>query len=135
MSSMDIRFRGQFLKTKVCKFFLEGRCRKGEACLHAHSQDEIRPMPDLSKTALCQESTNCKNSQCNFAHSLQELRATPSFYQTSVCLFDFKGKCRLGKNCRYLHMVDVEDEGVHTPDDSHAEEILAIIGELLGKVE
>lgn len=28
-------------KTQLCKFYVEGRCTKGEACTYAHSEDEL----------------------------------------------------------------------------------------------
>lgn len=68
-----------FLKTKMCKFAAEGRCRRGEACAYAHKVEELVPMPDLRRTKLCSALLNqgcCNEPSCRFAHSRRELRDT-----------------------------------------------------------
>lgn len=65
-----------FAKTTMCKFFMHGTCTKGSDCMFAHSKDELRDTPDLSKTRLCKafEEGRCTNVNCNYAHSQEELR-------------------------------------------------------------
>merc|ERR1719399_2550998 len=42
-----------FAKMHMCKFELLGICSKGAQCTFAHTQDELRPPPDFSRTKLC----------------------------------------------------------------------------------
>lgn len=71
---------GIFRKTKACKFHLMGRCTRGEACVFAHEQNELQPLPDFRYTKMCPalcETGRCdKGSACMFAHSTKELRHT-----------------------------------------------------------
>lgn len=77
-ATRDTRFR----KTQICSFFREGRCRYGEACAFAHTQEELESSPDLVKTALCKlwKAGTCKLSgmECRFAHGMHELRERAS---------------------------------------------------------
>lgn len=45
--------RNKFRKTKMCKFFEAGKCRKRTSCNFAHSEAEMKPLPDLRRTKLC----------------------------------------------------------------------------------
>lgn len=73
--NIDIFYR----RTKMCKFYLAGGCSRGESCLFAHGQLDLRVLPDFSKTRFCpemQKSGQCQDGiYCKFAHSKQELRA------------------------------------------------------------
>jgi len=94
-------------KTKMCKFHLLGVCEKGENCPHAHTSEELRVRPDLSKTSLCRQLVNngkCDNMNCTFAHTKDELRATPNFFKMKKCKFFYSGQgCSFGEQCRYSH--------------------------------
>eukprot|EP00421_Protoceratium_reticulatum_P013326 CAMPEP_0168381766 /NCGR_PEP_ID=MMETSP0228-20121227/13045_1 /TAXON_ID=133427 /ORGANISM="Protoceratium reticulatum, Strain CCCM 535 (=CCMP 1889)" /LENGTH=531 /DNA_ID=CAMNT_0008394873 /DNA_START=41 /DNA_END=1638 /DNA_ORIENTATION=+ len=71
------QIRNKFHKTKQCRFFELGKCRKRGACNFAHSPEELRPMPDLTCTKLCPhllETGECTQSGCTFAHSAEEFR-------------------------------------------------------------
>jgi hypothetical protein len=74
--------RPRLRKTKICSFFQEGRCRRGDACGFAHSLFELEASPDLTKTSICLawKEGSCPHSaaQCNFAHGKHDLRAFPS---------------------------------------------------------
>eukprot|EP00441_Pelagodinium_beii_P041254 CAMPEP_0197639582 /NCGR_PEP_ID=MMETSP1338-20131121/14164_1 /TAXON_ID=43686 ORGANISM="Pelagodinium beii, Strain RCC1491" /NCGR_SAMPLE_ID=MMETSP1338 /ASSEMBLY_ACC=CAM_ASM_000754 /LENGTH=292 /DNA_ID=CAMNT_0043212329 /DNA_START=82 /DNA_END=960 /DNA_ORIENTATION=+ len=64
----------------MCKFFLSGACERGAACGFAHSSEELKAAPDLSKTKLCPtlvSTGRCNEQNCSFAHSKDELRARP----------------------------------------------------------
>ncbi|KAF4746305.1 hypothetical protein FOZ62_019594 [Perkinsus olseni] len=39
--------RRRLFKTKVCRYFIKGRCKFGDACTYAHWSDELQPRPDL----------------------------------------------------------------------------------------
>lgn len=67
-----------FKKTKLCTFFENGTCTRGEDCYFAHNTDEMRKKPVFMKTRLCKEFIemgSCNNGvRCNFAHGRSELR-------------------------------------------------------------
>jgi len=66
-------------KTKLCKFFAKGLCRRGHACTFAHGKRQIRPQPDLFRTQMCNDfisSGFCRfGDTCRYAHSSEEVRA------------------------------------------------------------
>ncbi len=43
-----------FFKTKMCPHIEDGQCTRGPTCNYAHSQEELREVPNLKKTKLCQ---------------------------------------------------------------------------------
>lgn len=68
----------QYKATKLCKFFLAKKCRRGAACNFAHTEDQLREMPDYAKTRLCvqfQIRGYCESgASCNFAHGKEEMK-------------------------------------------------------------
>lgn len=66
-------------KTRMCRFFRKGLCRRGEACTFAHGQRQLRPQPDLWRTQWCMDFVaqgSCRfEDGCRYAHSDEELRA------------------------------------------------------------
>lgn len=76
------RFRAQFYKTDMCRFFKSG-CRNGTSCPFAHGDTEMSLRPDLTKTSLCQRFVQgtCPFSaaECRFAHGPLDLRQTDPF--------------------------------------------------------
>lgn len=99
-----------FFKTKMCSSVKTGKpCTDHEECRYAHSDAELRPLPDLSKTVLCKQlekTGTCTSPTCTFAHSRQELRtSTVSQFKVKLCNFYPKGKCIDGENCRFAHSV------------------------------
>jgi len=66
-------------KTRMCKFYAKGRCKRGQACHFAHSEGELQAKPDLYKTQLCLDFARGGTCQlgpaCSYAHGPQELRA------------------------------------------------------------
>mmetsp|Transcript_5151 Transcript_5151/g.15224 ORF Transcript_5151/g.15224 Transcript_5151/m.15224 type:complete len:268 (+) Transcript_5151:70-873(+) len=69
-------------KTRMCKFFRDGKCQRGKACTFAHSTAELTAPPDLYRSQLCAEfaeSGHCRyGATCRFAHGVEQLRAAPS---------------------------------------------------------
>eukprot|EP01066_Platyproteum_vivax_P014489 Platyproteum_vivax@DN6486_c0_g1_i2.p1 len=60
-----------FAKTKMCPLAPLNLCQKGLACTFAHSEEELRPIPNLRKTRLCRRWARgaCKTGDtCQFAH-------------------------------------------------------------------
>eukprot|EP01069_Polyplicarium_translucidae_P004734 Polyplicarium_translucidae@DN2643_c0_g1_i4.p1 len=95
----------QFVKTKLCPYYTRGNCANGEGCSYAHSEDELRPLPNLQKTKLCERTTKgfpCKNANCTYAHSRFDLRTANDLvaFKTSLCFFHKKGRCLYGEKCR-----------------------------------
>ncbi|KAF4716838.1 hypothetical protein FOZ62_008199 [Perkinsus olseni] len=110
------RYLNQFYKTEMCKFMLNGSCSKGATCSHAHTKEELREKPDLSKTRMCRallQKGACSNHRrCPYAHDIRQVRSTNAFFKTKMCSFYESGFCKLGNKCRYAH-----GESELIPDD------------------
>lgn len=78
LEELPARVRSKFQKTKYCEFFFKrGRCRKRTRCMFAHSEAELRPLPDLRFTKMCpfvMQGETCTQEDCMYAHSPHELR-------------------------------------------------------------
>eukprot|EP00451_Oxyrrhis_marina_P018686 CAMPEP_0204353720 /NCGR_PEP_ID=MMETSP0469-20131031/32874_1 /ASSEMBLY_ACC=CAM_ASM_000384 /TAXON_ID=2969 /ORGANISM="Oxyrrhis marina" /LENGTH=231 /DNA_ID=CAMNT_0051340687 /DNA_START=18 /DNA_END=713 /DNA_ORIENTATION=+ len=96
-----------FRKTKMCPALLEGGCRRGKSCTYAHTEDELVPAPDLSKTVMCVlyacTNTCSRGDQCKYAHGPEELRVTPLCYKSRQCWGWQAGNCTKGDTCTYAH--------------------------------
>ncbi|CAE7431328.1 FPR1, partial [Symbiodinium natans] len=65
-----------YKQTRLCSFNLVGACKRGSACNFAHSEIDLKEMPDFSKTRICKNfmAGKCElGSACSFAHGQQEL--------------------------------------------------------------
>jgi hypothetical protein len=106
-----VNIRKQFRKTKLCSYYLAGRCTFGSQCFYAHNPEDIQHAPDLKKTKLCiawQDGTCNNGADCCFAHGAKELRSTDAVYKTVQCQWYSTGHCSLGNSCRYAHG-DIDD--------------------------
>eukprot|EP00429_Kryptoperidinium_foliaceum_P015317 CAMPEP_0176044476 /NCGR_PEP_ID=MMETSP0120_2-20121206/22074_1 /TAXON_ID=160619 /ORGANISM="Kryptoperidinium foliaceum, Strain CCMP 1326" /LENGTH=273 /DNA_ID=CAMNT_0017377881 /DNA_START=60 /DNA_END=881 /DNA_ORIENTATION=+ len=69
-----------FDKTRLCKFYQKGKCRRGPRCTFAHSETELRTQPDFFKTQLCVDHFRgglcSRGAACRYAHSPEEIRRT-----------------------------------------------------------
>eukprot|EP00443_Scrippsiella_acuminata_P019102 CAMPEP_0115244536 /NCGR_PEP_ID=MMETSP0270-20121206/40035_1 /TAXON_ID=71861 /ORGANISM="Scrippsiella trochoidea, Strain CCMP3099" /LENGTH=77 /DNA_ID=CAMNT_0002659669 /DNA_START=298 /DNA_END=528 /DNA_ORIENTATION=+ len=65
-------------KTKICKYYVKGRCKRGEACSYAHGKEQLLARPDLYRTQLCIDYTVAGACQagdtCRFAHGAEDIR-------------------------------------------------------------
>lgn len=65
-------------KTKMCKFFLIGKCSRGKTCNFAHEANDLQPHPDLYRTKPCLallRTGRCREGDaCKYAHSRDEIR-------------------------------------------------------------
>mmetsp|Transcript_10620 Transcript_10620/g.25208 ORF Transcript_10620/g.25208 Transcript_10620/m.25208 type:complete len:511 (-) Transcript_10620:184-1716(-) len=108
---MEVKYKGQFHKTAMCRFFQQNRCAKGDQCTHAHDPRELQVPPDLTKTSMCKtlmQTGYCGNGdKCKFAHGAHDLRSTHGFFKTGLCYFHFNhaNGCTQGRECRYAHSV------------------------------
>ncbi|CAK0849869.1 unnamed protein product, partial [Prorocentrum cordatum] len=82
------QLKNKFHKTKMCYYFMHGLCNKKRSrCSFAHSEQEMRPLPDLFCTKLCPkvvEGEQCWDLDCKFAHSEQELRSDEKEHENTV---------------------------------------------------
>mmetsp|Transcript_126735 Transcript_126735/g.354851 ORF Transcript_126735/g.354851 Transcript_126735/m.354851 type:complete len:221 (-) Transcript_126735:60-722(-) len=66
-----------FKKTAICRYY--PRCHLGDSCRFAHSRDELRTRPNLTKTRMCAGyfDGRCRlpARKCGFAHGEHDLRA------------------------------------------------------------
>lgn len=70
-----------FSKTRACRFYVVGKCIKGEDCPYAHNPVELRQVPDLRCTRMCRDLVHkgfCNDTACTFAHAKSELRSIGS---------------------------------------------------------
>eukprot|EP01056_Protomagalhaensia_sp_Gyna25_P000041 Protomagalhaensia_sp_Gyna_25__40@NODE_101_length_5263_cov_71_008806_g78_i0_p3_GENE_NODE_101_length_5263_cov_71_008806_g78_i0NODE_101_length_5263_cov_71_008806_g78_i0_p3_ORF_typecomplete_len213_score37_51zfCCCH_3/PF15663_5/1_2e09zf_CCCH_4/PF18345_1/7_2e09zf_CCCH_4/PF18345_1/3_6e03zf_CCCH_4/PF18345_1/1_5e03zfCCCH/PF00642_24/1_9e05zfCCCH/PF00642_24/0_045zfCCCH_4/PF18044_1/2_2e06zfCCCH_4/PF18044_1/5_6e02zfCCCH_4/PF18044_1/6_2e03zfCCCH_2/PF14608_6/0_00014zfCCCH_2/PF14608_6/49Torus/PF16131_5/0_0038Tor len=74
--------KAQCFKTRQCRFWLDGRCTRGEDCTFAHCGTELREKPNLLKTKICTKwrQGHCfkPQAECSYAHGIQDLRVPPS---------------------------------------------------------
>jgi len=64
-------------KTKMCKFYTENRCTRGDSCQFAHGEQELKPLPDLRYTKVCPlliSTGECNHPDCKYAHGKIDLR-------------------------------------------------------------
>lgn len=120
-------------KTRLCTYFLEGKCGYGTSCTFAHSLLEVKDVPDLAKTQLCKKFAEgkCTNENCTYAHGEAELRDPPNF-KKKMCKWFQKGKCRNGTDCGFAHDINelrseappgFEPIGVHVPQAAKAKKL------------
>ncbi|XP_026193272.1 zinc finger CCCH domain-containing protein 33 [Cyclospora cayetanensis] len=102
--------RRVFHKTQLCKHLERGYCRNGTSCPFAHSREELRPPPTLSKTMICPDvkaggicQRVMSGQSCSFAHCSQELRQTANHYKTNMCRSFLSGKCLKADKCTHAH--------------------------------
>ena len=126
------RYKKQFFKTSICKYYLEGTCKKGEQCSHAHHEKELQEKPVLSKTRMCKQvlrNGNCNDPECTFAHGIDELVSANAFFRTKMCEFHLNGGCKLGDKCRYAHSPDQLNENQcvsASPASSYAQSMKSV---------
>lgn len=74
-------------KREVCRYWMNGRCTKGQSCEFLHSLD-------LDKMPICSRGYECANADCNFKHpeTKKDLCAN---YQLGFCSF--------GNRCAHAH--------------------------------
>lgn len=97
-------------KTKICASTNLGKpCPSGDNCHYAHSEAELRPIPNFTRTTMCKlvvAGETCENENCKFAHSREELRTSElGTVKLRMCNFHAKGRCKDGENCRFAHEI------------------------------
>lgn len=89
----------ELFKTKMCRHFLNGKCKYNDECTFSHDKSELLIRKDMAKTKLCKKS-NCIDAHCSYAHSFAEIRnATDQLCPTWLR----KGSCPEGIRCRFSH--------------------------------
>ena len=95
-----------FLKTKMCPRLQS--CTLGKNCSYAHSEYELRPLPEFRKTAICYNYRRgkCVDPGCRFAHGDEDMMGyipPPSIQTRKICPYFLVGNCR-NINCLHAHM-------------------------------
>jgi hypothetical protein len=98
----------QLFKTKMCRHFINGRCKYADKCTFSHDQSELTVRTDFAKTKLCKKNA-CTDPACGYAHSIDELRVPTSSLCSSLVR---KGKCddascKLSHNTTYFSELQV----------------------------
>jgi hypothetical protein len=81
MVSMEAKNRTTpaLCKTRMCKFFGQGTCSKGDKCSFAHGVSDLHNRPNLHKTQLCmafERNGTCRDGPaCKYAHGESELQS------------------------------------------------------------
>jgi hypothetical protein len=82
----------KFRKTRMCKFFEQGCCSKGDKCSFAHKLSALKSRPNLHKTQLCmafQRNGTCRDGQaCKYAHGESELQSSAKQASALVSTLD-----------------------------------------------
>ncbi|PFH34648.1 zinc finger (CCCH type) motif-containing protein [Besnoitia besnoiti] len=74
--------RLMFSKTKICPWFEQGKCLRGDLCNYAHSRGELRVLPVAKKLCLSYLKVGrCSNPHCSFAHSAEEVEDSKKMKQ------------------------------------------------------
>ena len=95
----------QLFKTKMCRHFINGRCKYSEKCTFSHDQAELAVRTDFAKSKLCKK-TSCVDPACGYAHSVDELRVPTA----SLCPRTInKGICS-DPACKFSHNTTYFDE-------------------------
>lgn len=80
----NVAAKERFIKTKPCRFFAIGQCRRGEECAFAHGLD-LRSSPDLWKSSLCFRFSRGRcglaAEDCRFAHGSEDLQHVRTFHK------------------------------------------------------
>lgn len=99
-------FRSKLRKTQWCRYLQRG-CLRGDQCDFAHTLEELKSPPDLSKTAICKlwALGFCPKPQteCPFAHGPNDLRPVRKW--TMFQRFAH-GRCSRSEDCCYAHWAD-----------------------------
>jgi hypothetical protein len=109
-----------FVKTRMCRYYPEGKCSLGQECKFAHEDTEIRAVPDFRKTRMCEafKSGGCSLGDCPFAHDRSELKIITDVYKTALCRHwsTSPGFCKSGAACRFAHgSNELRDRAINTP--------------------
>ena len=81
-----IIFKNKITNTTLCKFWLEGKCKKGDNCEYSHDKNR-EDIPE------CKNGNRCSIVGCNYRHN--KIRKECQYYNA--------GYCHKGKNCEYSH--------------------------------
>ena len=95
-----------FLKTKMGpKLEL---CTLGKNCSFAHSDKELRPLPEFKKTAICYNFRRgrCFDPRCKFAHGEEDMMGyipQPAVQTRRICPYNLVGACH-DPTCSQAHL-------------------------------
>ena len=91
-------------KKTICKFWMEGLCKKGDDCLFSHDGKPHKTRNEVMKEEICKfymMGSCMKGEECPYSHDLQKV---PCKY------FHAKGYCSAREACRFSHQPIDEEE-------------------------
>lgn len=98
-------------KTQLCNNYKKyGECKKGENCLYAHSETELR-----IKNKKCINDLKCFKKDCKFMHS----EGWNYKNNTKPCIFYKNGNC-MNNNCEFRH--NLNENNITNADNDKNEE-------------
>lgn len=107
-----------FYKTKLCRFFLEGKCLRSGFCKYAHDRREMKALPDFTRTRVCPELRDqgfcSRGPMCNFAHAPEELRARTRGH--AQVIEDFRALLKEAPQRNYAPEVSPVPAEMYQPD-------------------
>ena len=136
----------QLYKTKMCRHYLNGKCKYNKDCTFSHDRSELLVRKDMAKTKLCKK-PHCSDPNCAYAHSVVEIRdATnqmcPQWLHYGTC--PNGNACRLSHNSTYLEELAVATSvptpsptpGLTEPNQVHsATDLVDALLEMLSNID
>jgi hypothetical protein len=87
-----------------CRYWMEGKCSKGDECTFSHASRPNRSVEDAKSEDVCRFhiAGNClKGDNCMYSHDLSKVPCK---------FFHVKGDCGAGASCRFSHGAISEQE-------------------------
>ncbi|PPQ65475.1 hypothetical protein CVT26_000115 [Gymnopilus dilepis] len=107
-------------RPKPCRFFAEGRCKRGASCSMSHDVPEQKPRASRPESSSREQTNSTEEVKDSWSQPQPaEGQSGPSEVRKNdiLCRDYREGHCKFGDDCRYSHVVQAEpsenvEEGV-----------------------